>query len=181
MILSILEAWLSAAVYAVVAVMLIKTGSGNVPQREKWCRNRWIGLALTLPAALYCVPLAYPVSPAFLTPWLWPLAAVLPFLCLYLIDYYAARGLALWMIAAGYGMIHSTFDCHVPGAGVVAVVQWLAGIAGIWISAKPCLLRDCFRKAAENVKIRYILSIAAVVLSLTALYSGIMVIVCGGR
>ena len=122
-----------------------------------------------------------PVSPAFLTPWLWPLAAVLPFLCLYLIDYYAARGLALWMIAAGYGMIHSTFDCHVPGAGVVAVVQWLAGIAGIWISAKPCLLRDCFRKAAENVKIRYILSIAAVVLSLTALYSGIMVIVCGGR
>ena len=180
-IISIFEAWLSAALYAAVAVVFFQTRSENVPQREKWCRDRWIGLLLTLPAALYCVPLAQPVTPLFLLPWLWPMALILPLLCLYLIDYYASRGLALWMITAGYGMIHSTFEWHVPGSGAVAVLQWLAGIAAIWISAKPCLLRDLFRKSAENVKLRYVLSIAAAVMSLAALYSGIMIIVCGGR
>lgn len=181
MIVSAVEMLLSAVLYAACAVLFFRTVPENVPSREKLCRNRWVGLALTLPATLCCVPLAYPVSPSFLLPWLWPLAVMLPLFCLYIIDYYAARGLALWMITAAYGMIHSAFDWHIPGHGVIAVLQWLAGIAGIWLSAKPCLLRDMFRKSAENVKLRYVLSIAAAVLGLAALYTGIMVVICGGR
>ena len=181
MIINVIEALFSAAVYAACAVLFFQTGSDNVPHREKLCRDRWIGLALTLPATLRCVPLAIPVSPQFLLPWLWPMAVILPFLCLYLIDYYASRGLALWMITAAYGIIHSAFYCHVPGTGVVVIVQWLIGIAGIWISAKPCLMRDLFRKSAEKKYLRYTFSIAALIMSLAALYTGIMVIVCGGR
>ena len=174
------EAVLSAGVYTAAAVMFLRTVPENVPSRETWCRSRWTGLLLTLPAALRCVPLAFPVSPDFLLPLLWPLAVVLPVLCFFWIDAYAARGLAFWLIVAAYGQIHTAFDLDMPGTAAVAAVGWLAGIAGIWISAKPYLLRDLFRAAAVRRSVCYAVAGGFLAAALTALYIFIQLIRLGG-
>jgi hypothetical protein len=50
--------------------------------------------------------------------------------------------------------VHYTFDFRTPGFPLLAVAGWIAGIAGIWISGKPCAMRDYFRMAAEKVWFR---------------------------
>ena len=175
-----LEALFSFEVFAVVAAIFLRTTPDNLRQREAWCRHKWAGLLLTLPSVLRCVPLAAPVSPEFLAPWLLPLAIVLPILCFFHIDAYAARGLALWLIVAAYGQIHTAFDCRIPGAAAVTVVCWLGGIAGIWLSAKPYLLRDALRLAAVRRTARLVGGGFAGVLALTSLYVLIMTILAGG-
>ena len=174
------EALLSAGVYAAAAVLFARTAPENLPSRERRCRARWTGLLLTLPATLRCVPLAWPVSPDFLLPWLWPLAVVLPILCFFWIDAYAARGLAFWLIVSAYGQIHAAFDLQMPGTAVVAAVGWLAGIAGIWISAKPYLLRDLFRAAATVSAVRFAAAGGFAAAAATALYVFIQLIRLGG-
>ncbi len=172
-IINFLEALFSAAIYAVCAVIFWRTTPENLPEREKLCRSKVIGIILTIPAALQCVPLAYPVSPGFLLPYLLPLAIVLPVLCYFYIDFYAARALALWMIVSAYGMIHTAFDGDHAGREVVTVMCWLAGIAGIWISAKPYLLRDYFRSAAVKKWFRLLCVISAIIMMLAALSTAV--------
>ena len=173
MIINIFEALFSAVVYGVCAVIFLRTTPGNLPQREKLCRNRIAGLLLTLPSTLQCVPLAYPVSPGFLQSLLPVLAVVLPVLCYFHIDFYAARALALWMIVSAYGMIHTAFDYNLPGLKIIAVMAWTAGIAGIWLSARPYLLRDCFRKAAAGKKFRTVCGAFAIIMMLASLAVGV--------
>ena len=180
MICNGVEALLSAGVYAATAAVFLLTAPENVPGRDKLCRSRWAGLLLTLPATLRCVPRAVPVTPDLLLPWLWPLAIVLPVLCFFWIDAYAARGLALWLIVAAFGQIHTAYDLEMPGTAVVAAVGWLAGIAGIWISAKPYLLRDLFRAAAGKRAVRCGVAGGFLAAALTALYVFIQLTRLGG-
>jgi hypothetical protein len=144
---------------------------------EKLCRNKVVGLALSLPCALLCVPLAVPVSPGFLQIWLWPLAIVLPLLCYFHIDYYASRGLAFMLILWAYDVVHGAFELKIPAAPAVTVIALLLGISGIWLAAKPCLLRDIFRKAAVSKRWKYIMFALSVPGGLTSLY---MLIMCAG-
>ena len=160
-----LLAWLFFTAYA-----------GNISKLEKLCRNKYAGLALSLPCALLCVPLAVPVSPQFLIIWLYPLAIVLPLLCYWHIDYYASRGLSFFLILLAYDLVHGCFELAVPGGSVITVIWLLLGIAGIWIAAKPCTLRDIFRKAAVSKYWKYSAVFAAAAGSLTALYILIMII-----
>ena len=177
MIINALEAVLTAIVYLLAAAVFFRTVPENVPQREKLCRSRLAGIILTLPPAIMCVPLAEPVSPAFLLPWLLPLAVILPVLCIFFIDHYAARGFALWMVVSAYGMIHTAFDCKIPGSGILTVILWLAGIAGMIISAKPYFLRDWLRKSAEKSQIRYISGAILLALAAVSVYIASMTII----
>ena len=173
--INLFEALLSAVWYTAGAVLFFRMTPERIPGAEKLCRSKLLGIILTLPAALQCVPLAIPVSPGFLLPWLLPVAVILPVLCWYFIDFYAARGFALWMIVSAYGMIHTAFDHHIPGRQAVIVLLWLAGIAGMWISAKPYLLRDLFRKSAENRMIRGICAYSLLVLAVISLCIALMI------
>ena len=98
--INIFEALLSAVWYTAGAVLFFRMTPERIPGAEKLCRSKLLGIILTLPAALQCVPLAIPVSPGFLLPWLLPAAVILPVLCWFFIDFYAARGFALWMIVS---------------------------------------------------------------------------------
>ena len=150
-----IEMLILAGMLEALAVLVLKTDENNIAKMEKLCRNKVLGLILSLPCALLCVPLAIPVSPGFLIPWLYPLAIVMPVLSYFYLDYYASRGLAFLLILASYDIIHAAFEIHLPGAAAVTVIMMLLSIAGIWIAAKPCTLRDIFRKCAASEKWKY--------------------------
>ena len=90
------------------------------------------------------------VSPDFLLPFLWPLAVVTPILGFFFVDYPAARAVGGLLILQGYTLVHYPFDLVLPGFPVLAVTGWLAGIAGIWVSAQPWAMRDYLRLAARS-------------------------------
>ena len=172
----IAELIVAAIVCGAMAWLFFTVSEGNITAMEKLCRNRNAGILLALPCAMLCVPLAVPVSPGFLLIWLWPLAIALPVLCYFFIDYYAARGLAFFLILFAYDMVHGLFDNHIAGAPVLTVIAMLTGIAGIWISAKPCTLRDIFRKAALNKKWKYISAALSAITAAAALYTFVMIL-----
>ena len=105
---------------------------------------------------------------------------ILPVLCFFRIDAYAARGLALWLIVAAYAQIHAAFDAAVPGTAAVAAVNFTASIAGIWISARPCALRDLFRLASARRAVRYAATGGFALVAATALYLTIQLALTGG-
>ena len=144
------ELFCAVPLLGAVCILMARVSPENLPRMEKLCRHRAAGLLIALPCTLLCVPLAVPVSPDFLVNWLFPLAAALPVLGYFHLDYYAARGFSFALILLAYDVIHGTFELHTPGAGAVTVLMLLQGIAGIWLSARPCTLRDLFRKAAAS-------------------------------
>ena len=173
------EALLSAVWYTAGAVLFFRMTPERIPGAEKLCRSKLLGIILTLPAALQCVPLAIPVSPGFLIPWLYPLAIVMPVLSYFYLDYYASRGLAFLLILASYDIIHAAFELHLPGAAVVTVIMLLLSIAGIWIAAKPCTLRDIFRKAAKSKTWKRCAAVCGFTGAGCALYMLIMMFISG--
>lgn len=172
----ILELIAATVVMGALSWLFAGCSGENLPRMEKLCRNRIAGIIFALPTALLCVPLAIPVSPGFLLLWLWPLAIALPILCFFHLDHYGARGWAFFLILFTYDLIHGTFENHTPGAPVITIIALLAGIAGIWVSAKPCTLRDLFRKAAGSKLWKYSCSAASAVTAAAALYTLITLI-----
>lgn len=165
------ENLLFAAGFSYLAWRTYCSSESNIGALEKFTRDRKIGIAVALPALLLCVPHAKLVSPGFLLPLLWPLAVVLPVLCYYYIDYYAARAIAGALIIFAYDAIHFAYELKLPGAEVITVAAWLSGIAGIWYSGKPAALRDTWRAGAKSVRMRRIICGAMVVPVLIALGS----------
>jgi len=145
----------------------------NLLQRcEKLPRNRWLGMFFGWIALLLCVPHAAAVSPEFLLPYLLPMAIAVPILGFFWLDYPFARAWGGILILLGYYFVHSTFECHTPGAVLCAVAGWLIGILGIWISGKPCAMRDYLRLCTRSTLWRRIFAFfwyAAALLGIWAL------------
>ena len=174
-----IEMLVLAGILEALAILMLKANENNIAKLEKLCRNKVAGLLLSLPCALLCVPLAVPVSPGFLIGWLYPLAIVLPVLSYFFLDYYASRGIAFLLIIASYDIIHAAFEIHLPGAAVITVIMMFLSIAGIWIAAKPCTLRDIFRKAAKSKVWKISAAVCGFAGTLCALYMLIMMFIAG--
>ena len=144
------------AVFAAAAVLSLLSTEKSLPFFESLPRNRWIGLFVGWIALALCVPHAVVVTPGFLIPWLWPIALLVPILGFFTLDYPGSRALGGALILLGYYLVHFSFDFRTPGFPVLAFAGWLAGIAGIWMSGKPCAMRDYFRMAAARQKMRWL-------------------------
>lgn len=142
--------------YLTAAVLTFAALPERVTKFEALARNKWIGLFGGWIALALCVPHAVVVSPAFLLPFLWPVAIVVPILGFFFVDYPATRAAGGLLILLGYSMVHYTFDFRTPGFPAFAVLGWLTGIAGIWVSGKPCAMRDYFRLACSKKEFRLI-------------------------
>lgn len=137
-----------AAGCAFLAYLILSVNADNLPRRERWTRNRPLGMILAYIAFIVCVPYAEVVSPDFLIPFLWPLALVMPPVCAWYVDYPTARAVGGLLILLAYLAVHFGFELELPGAPALAISSWLAGAAGIWLSAQPWKLRDLFRSGA---------------------------------
>ena len=171
-----LELIASAGIAVFLIWQLLRLTENNRPAAEKLCRNRIAGIALALPCALLCVPLAIPVSPGFLLFWLYPLAIALPVLSYFYIDYYASRGFSFFLILSAYDIVHGAFEMHLPGAATVTVIALISGCFGIWLAAQPWLMRDIFRKCAVSGKWKYTAAALAALLLIMSLYVLIIMI-----
>ena len=148
--LMFLEFFTGTLLYGALLWAYWRVSPENIVFFEKLCRNRIIGLAGALPAAWLCVALARPVTPEFLQAFLIPAAFIIPIASTFYVDYYASRTIAFWMILFAYDTVNVSFINRIPGASVYAVFSWILGIAGIWISAKPCTLRDTLRLSVKK-------------------------------
>ncbi len=140
----------AGVLFAAVAVWTLRLSLENLSRWEPLPRYRLPGMLIGWVALMLCVPHAAVVSPGILVPFLWPLAIVVPILGYFFVDYALARALGGIAILGAYYFIHRAFDFHAPLAGVLTVMALLFGIAGIWVSGKPCSLRDWIRLCARN-------------------------------
>ena len=131
-----------------LAYLLLDVTPEKLPLRERWTRNKPLGMILAYVAFIVCVPYAEVVSPDFLIPLLWPLALVMPVVCALYVDYPTARAVGGLLILLAYLVVHDGFELVLPLAPALSVVSWAVGIAGIWLSAQPWKLRDLFRSSA---------------------------------
>ncbi len=153
--------WILRVVFILSSLILVLIGGWycrlrpeNLAKFEPWPRNRLWGMILGWVALIICVPHAQVVSPGFLQPLLWPLAIVLPVLSYFHLDYLLARSVGGLAILGAYYYIHLSFDLHSPGAPLLAVLAWIFGLGGIWVSGKPCALRDWIRAGARSSRWR---------------------------
>ena len=160
----IFEMIAGSAIFLLLAGCFAIASEKSIQKLEKLTRNRVLGMIVALPALISCVPHAQIVAPGILQNplLLWSLAILIPVLCYFYIDFYTARAIGGAAIILAYDLIHVAYEESLAGAAVLTVAAWLFGFAGIWISGKPCSLRDWFRLAGGNRKFR----IAATVISL---------------
>lgn len=154
--------------YLCIGILTVSARPGKEKKFEPLARNKWIGLFGGWIALAVCVPHAVVVAPQFLLPFLWPIAIAVPILGFFFVDYPAARAAGGLLILLGYSLVHYTFDFRTPGFPLFAFLGWLTGIAGIWISGKPCAMRDYFRLVIAKQKFRYL---ACAVWFLAALFA----------
>ena len=160
--------------YLCGALLTLAARPEKVEKFERFARNKWIGLFDGWIALALCVPHAVVVSPQFLLPLLWPIALAVPVLGFFFVDYPAARAVGGLLILLGYALVHYTFDFHTPGFPLFAFLGWLTGIAGIWISGKPCAMRDYFRLASRRKSFRYLCTALWGVAALFAVWALVM-------
>lgn len=141
---------IAGALFVFFAVWTLRLSSDNLARWEPMPRWRLPGMLIGWAALLICVPHAQVVSPDFLVPLLWPLAIVVPVLGYFFVDYAFARALGGIAILGSYYFIHKSFEWHTPFTGALTVLAMLFGIAGIWVSGKPCALRDWIRLCARS-------------------------------
>ena len=144
------------ALSAGIAAGCFRLSERNLAVVEPWPRNRFWGMVLGWAALAICVPHAEAVSPGFLLPLLWPLAVAVPVLGYFSVDYPLARSVGGLAILGGYYLIHFGFEFHTPALPLYAVLGWILGIGGIWVSGKPCSLRDWLRLCARSRRWRLV-------------------------
>jgi len=140
----------AGVLFALFAAWTFRSSPENLPRRESLPRRKLPGMLIGWAALFLCVPHAAVVSPGFLVPLLWPLAVAVPVLGYFFVDYPLARALGGIAILGSYYFIHKSFELHTPFSGVLTVLAMLFGVAGIWVSGKPCALRDWIRLCARS-------------------------------
>ena len=160
--------------FALFAAWTFRLSPGNLSRFEAWPRRRLPGMLIGWAALAICVPHAEVVSPGFLVPLLWPLAIAVPILGYFFVDYPLARALGGISILGAYSFIHKSFEWHTPLLGALVVPAWIFGIAGIWVSGKPCALRDWIRLCAGSKTWRSVSAAFWCILTLALFWSAAM-------
>ncbi len=143
----------TAAISAVIGIWCWRMNLTNLAVWEKLPRNRTAGTILGFLALLWCVPHATPIVQdwAWLVGWLYPLVFICTVLgCLFL-DYLFSRAFGGILILSAIYFLHESFTFHTPAAWIMAIISWVIGIAGLFLSAKPHLLRDFIRLTAKDM------------------------------
>lgn len=148
----------------------------NLSRFESVPRNRLFGLLTGWFALAWCVPHAQAVAPGFLLPLLWPLVVLVPIASFFCLDYMTARAVGGLLVIFSYEALHRSFALDLPLAGVIAVLSWLLGGCGVWISGIPYHFRDAIRLAAGKKKWRYCFGIPLIVSALVFFVSGVCLI-----
>ena len=141
---------IAAVIAAVIGIWCQRMNPASLVFWEKFPRNRTAGTIIGFLALLWCVPHAAPIVWDWMQGWLYPLVFICTILgCLFL-DYLFSRALGGILILSAIYFLHESFTFHTPAAWILAIICWIVGIAGLFLSAKPYLLRDFIRLIAGS-------------------------------
>ena len=146
----------------------------RLPKWESLPRNKNMGVILVFLCLLWCVPQARPIVWDWMLPWLYPLAITFSILCFLFLDYLFSRGTGGFFILLTYYFVHEAFTFCTPLTALFALMCWVLGIAGLFFSGKPHLLRDFIRKLAKSSRIRYVTSAYFIAFGILCLTLGII-------
>jgi len=165
-----------AAALLAAGIFFLRLDGENVKKYESLPRNRVFGMVAGWFALIWCIPHAQAVAPGFLLPLMWPLALAVPVISFFCLDYMTARAAGGLAIILAYEALHRSFDLALPTAPVIAVLSWLLGACGFWISGIPYHLRDAIRLAAKKTSMRLLMGLALIACGLLFAVSGIFAV-----
>ena len=157
----------------IAGLFFLRLNAENLKRFESLPRNRYFGLAAGWFGLIWCIPHAQAVAPQFLLPLLWPLAIIVPIVSFFCLDYMTARAFGGLLIIISYEALHRSFALALPLAGVIAVISWILGGCGIWISGIPYHFRDAIRLAAAKKSWRNIFGFVLLLAGLLFTVSGV--------
>ncbi len=170
------------AFLAALAVLVMLTGrdKGNLPSREKLCREKTLGVIMAFASLIWCARHGADIFPGEkISSYFLPLALLLAWVSYFLLDFLPARGLGALSILLAHYHLHWIFALGAPVAPLVSATCFVTGTAGIALCGRPCLLRDFFRRAAESPGFRRASTCAIFAASIVYLYAGIYHLVNG--
>jgi hypothetical protein len=156
------------------AVFILRMNTSRLPKWESLPRNKYIGVVLAFLCLFWCVPQARPIVWDWMLPWLYPLVFAFTILGYLFLDYLFSRAVGGFFILLTYYFVHESFTFHTPAIAVFAIFSWALGIAGLFISGKPHLLRDFIRKIAKSSTVRYSSAAYFVIFGVMCIVLGIM-------
>ena len=80
------------------------------------------------------------------------------------------------LIIVSYEALHRSFNLALPLAGVIAVLSWLLGACGIWISGMPYIFRDAIRLAAAKKLWKNLFSLPLLITGILLIVSGVFLV-----
>ena len=162
-----------AAALLAAGIFFLHLNEKNIKKMESLPRNRVFGMVAGWFALIWCIPHAQAVAPGFLLPFMWPLALAVPVVSFFCLDHMTARAVGGLAIILAYEALHRSFDLALPLAPLIAVLSWLLGACGIWISGIPYHLRDAMRLAAGKTAMRLLFGLSLIACALIFAVSGI--------
>lgn len=166
----------AAAFLLVLSGLFFLAEEKNIKKLEAIPRNRIFGLLTGWFALFWCIPHAQAVAPGFLLPLMKPLAAAVPIAAFFCLDYMTARAVGGLLIIFSYEALHRAFNLDLPCAGVIALLSWILGGCGVWISGIPCHFRDAIRLAAKEKKWKYLFAVFLFLCAVLFSVSGVFLI-----
>lgn len=163
----------TAIISAILAWACLRLSPQRLPQVEPLPRRRDVGVVLAFIALIWCVPHATPIVWGWMLPWLYPVAVVCAVMAYLFLDYLLSRALGGLLILISYYFLHESFTRHTSGAALLTILCWALGIAGIFISAKPHLMRDLIRRMCASLRWRAGVAAFFAAFSAIVLYAGI--------
>ncbi len=151
---SLIAGFLVSILFAVVMGGFIRPS--NLARWEALPRKRTAGAVLGLLALLAFIPNVEPMFSAKDHLTLLILGAiVLTVLCYLYLDYLFSRALAGALILAAHFLLSESYAAHLKFSFFFAVMCFVVGTIGIFLSAKPHWMRDWIRKIAADKRWRY--------------------------
>lgn len=141
---------IAAIISAVAGMWCWRMKQSRLVFWEQLPRSRAAGTIVGFLALLWCVPHATPIVWDWMQSWLYPLVFICTVLGCIFLDYLLSRALGGIFILVAIYFLHESFTFHTPAVWIFALSCWIFGIAGLFLSAKPYLLRDFIRLIARN-------------------------------
>lgn len=139
-----------------IAMGHFKIKEDNLKLLESKLRKRNLGAIPALLALLWCIPHAQPIVWDWMLPWLFPIALIFAFLAYCYLENLLPRAIGGIFILYGCYIAQESYTWHTPGASWLMTLTWIIAIAGMFIAAKPHLVRDYLRKIVHDDRYRFI-------------------------
>jgi len=165
---------LTGAAAGIASIFIYRLNSEKIPGWDKIPRNRQIGIILTIIDLIWCIPHTEPLLPESCHVYFWPTIFVIAWLAYCYLDYLLSRALGGFLILLAHYFLHDSFTYHTFLSSFFAGLCYVFGIAGLFFSGKPYLLRDLFRKCAKEHSLKIITFSYLAVLSLFCTLAGIL-------